>query len=146
MSYARFTWYKNLCFMPSFMGFHEGIKVVWEYYQRSLIPMLMKCYEHLHTNFCLSCWFTICSHGYKCEVLDIIEMASSNSEPIKECVTWKLLQFKRFPIDVKDIKCLLVWWRSKESSSYVPYYRVVCVANFGNSQITNINGVHLLPS
>jgi hypothetical protein len=72
--------------------------------------MLIKCYEHLHPLTFASLvdsQFAPMDTNVRCG-LGIIEMANSSSEPIKECVTRKLLQFKRFPIDVKDIKCLLV--------------------------------------
>ncbi len=31
-------------------------------------------------------------------------------EPMKEVVNKELQLFKRFQVDVKDIKCLLEWW------------------------------------
>jgi hypothetical protein len=39
--------------------------------------------------------------------LDIFEMSTKISEPTKELVNKELLMFKRFQVDVKDIKCLL---------------------------------------
>jgi hypothetical protein len=46
--------------------------------------------------------------------LDIFEMSTRTSEPIKEVVNKELLLFKRFQVDVKDIKCLLKWWAKHE--------------------------------
>jgi hypothetical protein len=42
--------------------------------------------------------------------LDIFEMSIKSSEPTKEVVNKELLMFKRFQVDVKDIKCPLERW------------------------------------
>jgi hypothetical protein len=42
--------------------------------------------------------------------LDIFEMSLGINEPTKEVVNKELLMFKRFQMDVKDIKCPLKWW------------------------------------
>jgi hypothetical protein len=39
--------------------------------------------------------------------LDILEMFVRTNEPTKEVVNKELLMFKRFEVDVKEIKCLL---------------------------------------
>ncbi len=39
--------------------------------------------------------------------LDIFEMYAKTNEPTKEVVNKELLMFKRFQMDVKDIKCFL---------------------------------------
>jgi hypothetical protein len=39
--------------------------------------------------------------------LDILEMSVRTNEPTKEVVNKELLMFKRFEMDVKEIKCLL---------------------------------------
>jgi hypothetical protein len=39
--------------------------------------------------------------------LDIFKMSIGTIEPPKEVVNKKLLMFRRFQVDVKDIKCLL---------------------------------------
>jgi hypothetical protein len=41
--------------------------------------------------------------------LDIFEMFVGTSEPMKEVVNKELQMFKRFQVDVKDIKCHLKW-------------------------------------
>jgi hypothetical protein len=41
--------------------------------------------------------------------LDIFEMFVGTSEPMKEVVNKESQMFKRFQVDVKDIKCLLKW-------------------------------------
>jgi cellobiose phosphorylase len=42
--------------------------------------------------------------------LDIFEQTSSTSEQTKELVKKELLVFRRYQMDVKNIKCLLQWW------------------------------------
>jgi hypothetical protein len=42
--------------------------------------------------------------------LDIFEKTTRTSEPVKERVKKELLIFKRYQLDVKDIKCPLQWW------------------------------------
>jgi hypothetical protein len=46
--------------------------------------------------------------------LDIFEMFVGISEPTKEVVNKELLMFKRFQMDVKNIKCPLKWWAKHE--------------------------------
>jgi len=47
--------------------------------------------------------------------LDIFEMSAKTSEPTKEVVNKELLMFKRFQMDVKNIKCPLKWWAKHKS-------------------------------
>jgi hypothetical protein len=47
--------------------------------------------------------------------LDIFEMSTGTNEPTKEVVNKELLMFRRFQMNVKDIKCLLEWWAKHES-------------------------------
>jgi len=42
--------------------------------------------------------------------MDIFEQTTSTSEPTKELVKMELLVFKRYQLDVKDIKRPLQWW------------------------------------
>jgi hypothetical protein len=42
--------------------------------------------------------------------LDIFEQITSINEPTKELVKRELLIFRRYRLDVKDIKCPLQWW------------------------------------
>jgi hypothetical protein len=42
-------------------------------------------------------------------------MTNNNTKTPKEIVTRELLDFKRFHVDVKDIKNLLQWWEKHES-------------------------------
>jgi hypothetical protein len=47
--------------------------------------------------------------------LDIFEMYDGTSEPTKEVVNKELLMFRRFQVDVKEVKCPLKWWVKHES-------------------------------
>jgi hypothetical protein len=47
--------------------------------------------------------------------LDIFEQTTSTSEPIKELVKRELLVFKKYQLDVKDIKYPLQWWQKHEA-------------------------------
>jgi len=41
-------WFKSLRLVSSFVGREQVISIVKEYDQKSLQPMLLKCYHHLH--------------------------------------------------------------------------------------------------
>jgi len=40
--------FKSLCLLFSFVGREEGVSIMDEYDRRTLYPMLLKCYHHLH--------------------------------------------------------------------------------------------------
>jgi len=63
--------------------------------------MLVKCHEHLHPLVRL---YTNCVDQ------DIFEQISSTNEPTKKLVKRELLVFRRYQMDVKDIKCPFQWW------------------------------------
>ncbi len=46
--------------------------------------------------------------------LDIFEQITSINEPVEEHVKRVLLIFRRYQLDVKDIKCLFEWWQKHE--------------------------------
>ncbi len=76
-----------------------------EYDQQSLIPMFLRCYHILHP---MAKFRPIANMQIDEESnLDIFEMYAKTNEPTKEVVNKELLMFKRFQMDVKDIKCLL---------------------------------------
>ncbi len=60
--------------------------------------MLVKCHEHLHPLVRLD---TNCVDQF------IFEQIANTSEPTKELVKKELLVFRRYQMDVKDIKCPL---------------------------------------
>jgi hypothetical protein len=45
---------------------------------------------------------------------DIFEMIANTSELVVELVNKKLLIFRRFQVDLKEIKCPLRWWQKHE--------------------------------
>jgi len=71
--------------------------------------MLVKCREHLHPLLKLDNNF-INQDIFKQDCsLDILEQVASTNKPIKKLVK-ELLIFKRYRLNVKDVKCLLWWW------------------------------------
>jgi hypothetical protein len=72
--------------------------------------MSVKYHEHLHplvrleTNFANQNIF-----DQDCN-LDIFEQITSISKLVKELVRRELLIFRRYQLNVKDIKCPLQWW------------------------------------
>ncbi len=71
--------------------------------------MLLKCYYHLHTLVEYERGF-VDQKVREDMSLDIFEMITSTSEPTMELVNRKLLIFKHYQVDVKNIKCPLQWW------------------------------------
>jgi len=67
--------------------------------------MLLRCYHILH----LTIEFELMENmqTYEENSLDIFEMYVGTNEPTKEVVNKELLMFKRFQVDVKNIKCSL---------------------------------------
>jgi hypothetical protein len=47
--------------------------------------------------------------------LEIFETSFGTNEPRKEVMNKELLMFRRFQVDLKDIKCLLEWWAKHKS-------------------------------
>jgi hypothetical protein len=47
--------------------------------------------------------------------LDIFEQNASTSEPIEKLVKRELLIFRRYQLNVKDIKCPFQWWQKHEA-------------------------------
>ncbi len=89
-----------------FVGCEQGIFIVKEYHRKSLQPMFLKCYLHLHLveNYDIE---SIKHRSYEDSSLDIFEMIASTSEPMAKLVNKKLLITRRFQVDPKKIKCLL---------------------------------------
>ncbi len=73
------------------------------------ILVLLKCYYHLHTLVEYERGF-VDQKVREDMSLDIFEMITSTSEPTMELVNRKLLIFKHYQVDVKNIKCPLQWW------------------------------------
>ncbi len=47
--------------------------------------------------------------------MDSFEQTSSTSEPIEELIKKEFLIFKKYRLDVKDIKCLFQWWQKHKA-------------------------------
>jgi hypothetical protein len=68
--------------------------------------MLLKCYHHLHHVVDRDVKFTKHKSNEN-NNLDIFEMITNSSEPITKLVNRKLIIFKRFQMNNKEIKCPL---------------------------------------
>jgi len=98
--------FKTLRIMSSFIGCEQVKAIVEEYDKKSLFLMLLKCYYHLH--LLVEFARDVVDQRVKEDMnLDIFEMAANTSEPTTKLVNRKLLIFKRYQLDVKDIKCPL---------------------------------------
>jgi energy-converting hydrogenase A subunit M len=66
--------------------------------------MLLKCYYHLHplVEFARG---VVDQRVEEDLNLDIFDMIANTSEPTTKLVNRELLIFKRYQLDVKDIKC-----------------------------------------
>jgi hypothetical protein len=68
--------------------------------------MFVKCYEYLHPFVKSFVEQDVFDHDCN---LDISEQTANIIKPIKELMYMELLIFRRYQIDVEDIKCLLQW-------------------------------------
>jgi hypothetical protein len=107
--------YKNLCMVSSFVGREQGIVLIEKYDRKSLYPILVKCHEHLHPLVRSERNFV--DHDIFCHDcnLDTFEQTTSTNEPVEKLVKKELLIFKKYQLDVKDIKCLFQWWQKHET-------------------------------
>jgi hypothetical protein len=92
--------------MSPLIGHEQGKAIVEEYDKKSLFPMLLKCYYHLHL-------LVESGRGFVDEkveediTLDIFEMTTNTNEPTMKFVNREFLIFMRYQVDVKNIKCPL---------------------------------------
>ncbi len=82
-----------------------------EYDVEALYPMLLKCYHYLHP-MGKSEFGGVVDHKDDDCSLNIFQMTTSSSEPTKELVIKELLDFRRFHVDVKDIKSPIMLGKS----------------------------------
>jgi len=80
--------------VSSFIDCEDGISIVKWYKKKSLYPMLVKCYYHLHplvdkNTFAKEGFIENCSRN-------IFDMNASTSEPTKELIDRKLLIFRKY--------------------------------------------------
>jgi hypothetical protein len=86
--------FKSLCLVSSFIGCEQRVAIVEEYNEKSLYPMLVKCYHYLHLVVRFKSEFIEQTMDVDYS-LDIFEMVAIISEPSKIIVKRKLLIFKR---------------------------------------------------
>jgi hypothetical protein len=89
--------------VSSFIGFVNKAMPLFKNMIETLYLMLLKCYHHLHP---LSENATIDQAVDEYCYLNIFEMTTSKNELTNELVSKELLIFRRFQVNVKDIKCL----------------------------------------
>ncbi len=107
--------FKSLPIVSSFVGKEQGVALVKEYDRKTLYPMLMKCHEHLHplVRLDMNCANqNLFQQDYS---LDIFEQTTNTNEPVKEFMNRELLVFRKYQLDVKDIKCPLQWFQKYET-------------------------------
>ncbi len=99
--------FKSLKLISFLIGWQQAISIVEKYDQWSLFPMLLRCYHIFHP---------MVEFGHVANMqtneessLDIFEMSIGTNEPIEEVANKELLMFRRFQVDVKEIKCPLEW-------------------------------------
>jgi hypothetical protein len=86
--------YKNLPFIFLFIGHDTIILIINEYDKKSLILMMLKCYEHLYHNFgVLDSQSTQLNINARCN-LNIFEMGNCANEPMQECINQNILLFQ----------------------------------------------------
>jgi hypothetical protein len=103
MLYPRF---KTLHLVSSLIGHEQSKAIVEKYNKKSLFPMLLKCYYHLHPLVEYERG-VVDQRIEEDRSLDIFEMTTNTSEPTTELVNRELLDFKLYQVNVKDIKCPL---------------------------------------
>jgi hypothetical protein len=100
--------------VSSLIDNEQGKAIIEEYDKKSLFLMLLKYYYHLYP--LLEIERGVVEQMVEDEKsLDIFETIANISEPTTELVNKKLLIFKCYQVDVKDIKCPLQWWEKHEN-------------------------------
>jgi hypothetical protein len=90
--------------MSSFTDHEQGKAIVEKCDKKSLFPMLSKCYYHLHP-LVESERGVVDQKVEEDMSLDIFEMITNTSESSTKLINRELLIFKRYQVDVKNIKC-----------------------------------------
>jgi hypothetical protein len=100
--------------------------------------MLVKSYNHLHPIGNVASSSTKHDVDQDCG-LNIFQTTNNNAKTTKEIVTSGLLDFRRFHVDVKDIKNLLQWWEKHESRFHVASIFAKQILRVLSSQIETRN-------
>ncbi len=98
--------FKTHCLMSSLISCEQGKAIVEEYDKRLLFPMLFKCHYHLHP-FAKSKRGVIDQRDAKDNNLDMFKMTTNTRVLTTKLINRQLLIFKRYQVNVKDIKCPL---------------------------------------
>jgi len=98
--------FKTLHLVFSLIGREQKKAIIEKYDKKSLFFMFFKCHYYLHPLVKFERG-VVDQRVEKDNNLDIFEMTTSTIEPTMELVNRELLIFKRYQMDVKDIKCPL---------------------------------------
>jgi hypothetical protein len=101
--------FETLYLVSPFIGLEQGKAIVEKYDKKSLFPMLLICYYHLHP-FVDSEKGVVDERVEEDMNLDIFEMITNTSEPTTELVNRELMIFRHYKLNVEDIRCPLHWW------------------------------------
>jgi len=112
-----------------FNGHEKGLNIIEEYDRRSLYLMLLKCYHYLHPMLELEIKYVDQIGDVKSN-LDIFEQITSTSELVTKRFVGKMLIFRSYQVDSKEIKCPLQWWGKHEAMC--SYYHLLGLANLKN--------------
>ncbi len=96
--------------------------------------MLLKCYHHLHPAVGLENEFVEQILDANCN-FDNFETIEITSEPSKKIVKRKLLIFKCYQVNVKEITCLLRWWEKYEMLFLIVGFLIWKILGILGSQI-----------
>jgi hypothetical protein len=96
--------------------------------------MFLKCYHHLHPAVGLESEFVEQTMDAHCN-FDIFETVEVTSEPSKKIVKRKLLIFKHYQVNVKEITCLLRLWEKYQMLFLIVGFLVWQILGILGSQI-----------
>jgi hypothetical protein len=135
--------FKTLHLVSSIIGHEQGKAIVEEYDKKSLFSMLLKCYYHLHPLVEYERG-VVDQRVEKDRSLDIFEMTTNTSEPTIKLVNKELLIFRRYQVNVKDIKCPLQWWEKHENMFLIVDFCVRQILGIVGSQLRQKEYFHQL--
>jgi hypothetical protein len=98
--------FKTLRLVSSLIGHEQNKAIVKKYDKKSLFPILLKCYYHLHPLVEYERG-VVYQRIEEDRSLDIFEMTTNISELTTKLVNKQLLIFKLYQVNVKNIKCPL---------------------------------------
>ncbi len=92
--------------VSSFIECEDGNSIVKGYDKKTLYPMLVKCYYHLHSLEDNRNTFEEEGFVENCRV-NIFHMNASTSESTQELMDRELLIFRKYQVNMKEINCPL---------------------------------------